>query len=69
MHDTGIGYCRIAYCLNEQGYTTPRGHKLKNTHVFSIFEKEEMRDKGSINNHEIEKLKMCRINAPDEVKK
>ena len=69
MHDTGISYCRIAYCLNEQGYTTPRGHKFKNTHVFSIFEKEEMHDKGSHNNHEIEKLRMCRINAPGKVKK
>ena len=28
-----------------------------------------MRDKRSHNNHEIEKLRMCRINAPGKVKK
>ena len=44
MHDSGIGYRRIAYWLNEHGYTTPRGHEFKNTHVFSILKKKKLRD-------------------------
>jgi hypothetical protein len=41
MHDTGIGYCRIAYCLNEQGYTTPRVHKFKILMSFLFLKKKK----------------------------
>ena len=44
MHDSGIGYLRIAYWLNEHGYTTLIGHEFKNTHVFSILKKKKVRD-------------------------
>ena len=40
-----MGYRKIAQWLNENGYTTPRGHEFKNTHVFSIFKKKKLRDK------------------------
>ena len=38
MHDSGIGYPRIAYWLNEHGYTTPRGHEFKNADKKSLRE-------------------------------
>ena len=43
LHDSGMGYRRIAYWLNDNGYTTPRGHEFKNTHVFSILKKRRLR--------------------------
>ena len=36
-----MGYRKIAQWLNENGYTTPRGHEFKNTHVFSILKKKK----------------------------
>ena len=36
LHDSGLGYRRIAYWLNENQYKTPRGHEFKNNHVHSI---------------------------------
>ena len=67
MHDSGIGYRRIAYWLNEHGYTTPRGHEFKNTHVFSILKKKKNRYKRLRNDHkiEIENLRICRVNVPE----
>ena len=43
-HDSGMGYRRISYWLNEHGYKTPRGHEFKNTHVFSILKKKRIAD-------------------------
>ena len=43
LHDSGLGYRRIAYWLNEHGYKTPRGCEFKNTHVFSILKKRRLR--------------------------
>ena len=43
LHDSGLGYRRIAYWLNENGYKTPRGCEFKNTHVFSILKKRRLR--------------------------
>ena len=54
MHDSGIGYRRIAYWLNEHGYTTLRGHEFKNTHVFSILKKKKLRDKRLNIRHKFE---------------
>ena len=54
MHDSGIGYRRIAYWLNEHGYTTPRGHEFKNTHVFSILKKKKLRYKRLNIRHKFE---------------
>jgi len=67
MHDSGIGYRRIAYWLNEHGYTTPRGHEFKNTHVFSILKKKLIRDTRLNKRYkfEIDNLRICRINMPE----
>ena len=43
-HDSGMGYRRISYWLNEHGYKTPRGCEFKNTHVFSILKKRRLRE-------------------------
>jgi len=54
LHDGGMGYRKIAQWLNENGYTTPRGHEFKNTHVFSILKKKKLRDKSLIIRHKFE---------------
>jgi len=58
-HDSGMGYRRISYWLNEHGYKTPRGHEFKNTHVFSILKKKKIADGRMIKRFEpkIENLK------------
>ena len=43
LHDSGLGYRRIAYWLNENQYKTPRGHEFKNNHVHSILKKRRIR--------------------------
>ncbi len=43
-HVSGMGYRRISYWLNNHGYKTPRGHKFKNNHVFSILKKKRIAD-------------------------
>ena len=53
LRNAGLGYRRISYWLNENGYKTPRGHEFKNTHVFSILKKGRLREE--------------RINKPYEV--
>ena len=35
LHDSGLGYRRIAYWLNENQYKTPRGHFENNTAIQS----------------------------------
>ena len=66
MHDSGKGYCRIAYWLNEHGYNTPRGHEFKNTHVFSILKKKKLRDKrlNNINKSRIENMHLIMLETP-----
>jgi len=66
MHDSGIGYRRIAYWLNEHGYTTPRGHEFKNTYVFSILKKKKLRDKSlnSLHKFEIENMHLIMLATP-----
>ena len=44
LHDKGMGYRKIAYWLNDNGYKTPRGKKFFNTHVFSILKKKRLRE-------------------------
>ena len=44
LHDSGLGYRRIAYWLNGNGYKTPRGHEFKNNHVHSIWKKRRIRN-------------------------
>ena len=39
-----MGYRRISYWLNEHGYKTFRGHKFKNSHVYSILKKKRIID-------------------------
>ena len=42
LHEGGLGYRRIAYWLNDNGYKTPRGHEFKNNHVHSILKKRRL---------------------------
>ena len=44
LHDSGLGYRRIAYWLNDNGYKTPRGKKFRNTHAWSIVKKKRIRE-------------------------
>ena len=44
LKNSGKGYRKIAYWLNDSGYKTPKGHSFKNTHVFSILKKRRLRD-------------------------
>ena len=44
LHDSGLGYRRIAYWLNKNQYKTPRGHEFKNNHVHSISKKRKIRN-------------------------
>ena len=43
-HDSGMGFHRISNWLNENGYKTTRGHKFKNSHVYSILKKKRVAD-------------------------
>ena len=65
MHDSGMGYRKIACWLNEHGYTTPRGHEFKNTHVFSILKKKKVRDErlNKCYKFEVKNLRICRVNV------
>ena len=58
-HDSGIGYRRMSYWLNEHGYKTTKGHEFKNTHVFSILKNKKIADGRMIKRFEpkIENLK------------
>ena len=66
MHDSGIGYRKIAQWLNAHGYKTPRGFEFKNTHVFSILKKKRIRDERLNKRYkfEMENLRICRVSAP-----
>ena len=45
LYEGGLGYRRIAYWLNDNGYKTPRGHEVKNNHVHSILKKRRLGNK------------------------
>ena len=61
MHDSGIGYRRIAYWLNEHGFKMPRGHEFRNTHVFSILKKKKVRDERQNKHYELAMGKLSMI--------
>ena len=44
LQKSGLGYRKIAYWLNDNGYKTPRGHSFKSGHVYSILKKRRLRD-------------------------
>ena len=50
----GLGYRKIAYWLNDNGYKTPRGHPFKSSNVYSILKKRRLRDGKYIQAPEIE---------------
>ena len=59
-----MGYRKIAYYwLNDNGYTIPKGHEFKNTHVFSILKKKKVRDERQNRRHKLEmgKLSMGKL--------
>ena len=66
LHDSGLGYRKIAYWLNDNGYKTPRGCVFKNTHVFSILKKKKLRDKrlNNINKFRIENMHLIMLETP-----
>ena len=39
MHDSGLGYRKIADYLNQKGIKTVRGNTWKNTQVFSVLKR------------------------------
>ena len=51
-HETGMGYRKISYWLNENGYKTPRGHKFKNSHVYSILKKKRIAEEKLVKRYE-----------------
>ena len=59
-HNFGMGYRRISNWLNENGYKTTRGHKFKNSHVYSILKKKRVADERIVKRFEskIENLKI-----------
>ena len=44
LKNSGLGYRKIAYWLNDNEYKTPRGHSFKSGHVYSILKKRRLRD-------------------------
>ena len=48
-HVSGMGYRKISKWLNENGYKTTRGHKFKNTHVYSILFKKKISEERIYN--------------------
>ena len=48
-HNFGMGYRRISKWLNENRYKTTRGHKFKNTYVYSILLKKKISDERIYN--------------------
>ena len=56
LHDSGLGYRRIAYWLNLKGYSTVRGKIFLGSHVHSIIKKKMKRDIKVSKNH---KSKIC----------
>jgi len=39
MHDSGLGYRKIAYYLNQKGIKTVRGNTWNNSQVFSVLKR------------------------------
>ena len=54
LKKSGLGYRRIAYWLNDNGYKTPRGHSFKSGHVYSILKKRRLRNEKYSQAPEIE---------------
>ena len=58
LHDSGMGYRRIAQYLNEKGIKTARGNSWVNTQVFSVLKKYRLRqvriDKVRLKEHKME---------------
>ena len=44
LKKSGLGYRKIAYWLNDNGYKTLRGHSFKSGHFYSILKKRRLRD-------------------------
>ena len=53
LHDSGLGYRRIACWLNENQYKTHRGHEFKNNHVHSILKKRRIRNERIKKSYEL----------------
>ena len=54
LKNSGLGYRKIAKWFNDKGYETPRGYPFKNTDVFSILKKRQLRDEKYSQAPEIE---------------
>tara|TARA_B100001121_G_scaffold308931_1_gene334233 strand:- start:504 stop:851 length:348 start_codon:yes stop_codon:yes gene_type:complete len=51
-HNSGMGYRLIANWLNKHKYKTLRGHKFKNSHVYSILKKKRIANERMENKSE-----------------
>ena len=50
MHDSGLGYRKIAYYLNEKGIKTVQGNTWNNSQLFSVlkrYQEKLIREKSS----------------------
>ena len=54
LKKSGLGYRKIAYWLNDNGYKTPRGTSFKSGHAYSILKKRRLRDEKYSQAPEIE---------------
>ena len=45
LHDSGLGYRRISYYLNDKGIKTSRGNKWGGNHVYSVLKRHKEREK------------------------
>ena len=59
LKKSGLGYRRIAYWLNDNGYKTPRGPSFKSGHGYSILKKRRLRDEKYSQAPEIEVRDVC----------
>ena len=49
LHDSGMGYRKIAKYLNEKGIKTETGKEFKNTNVFSVLKRYKERQQKEFN--------------------
>ena len=44
LHESGLGYRKIAHHLNENGFTTPNGKKWGGNNVYSVLQRHKERE-------------------------
>lgn len=54
LHDSGMGYRKIAEWLRDRDYKTPRGKRFYNNHVFSILKRMRQRQERISRDYKLE---------------